>query len=98
MNAVISRYKPQILGWFQKHDPSLASIMAVSRNLENQITGDLSFEELTLAVVKLLAKEGIIDKVQAKELRQFIKSFNLNIDSFSLKRKRHRSAPMIFSL
>ena len=92
----ISQYRGQIIEWFKEHDPSLANIMAISRNLEAKV--ELTFEEINLAVVKLLAKEDIISKAQSKEFRSFIQSMKLDMDTFSLKRRKRRSAPMIFGV
>jgi len=89
-------YHPQITDWFKTHDTSLANIMAISRKLEPK-TG-MEFEELNLAVVKLLYQENIMNRTQYKEFQNFIQSMKLNIDTFTLKRKRHRSAPMIFHI
>jgi len=89
-------YHPQIIEWFKTHDPNLANIMAISRKLETK-TGK-GFEELNLAVIKLLYHEDIMSRAQYKQFQTFIQSMKLDTDTFSLKRKRHRSAPMIFHI
>ena len=96
-DAVVLRYRKDILSWFHVRDISVTNVMAMSLNLEKQVVivdikdDTVRLSDIIDSLLELLLSEGMIRNRDYKELNKILRTF-------MTKPRRRRSVPVTLKL